>query len=33
MAAFETFLRIGPGQDPAAMPVAESELEALRAGQ
>lgn len=33
MAAFETFLKIGPGQDPAAMPVAESELEALRAGQ
>ncbi len=30
--AFETFLEIGPGQDPAAMPVAEQELEALRAG-
>lgn len=33
IAAFETFLKIGPGQDPAAIPVAESELEALRAGQ
>lgn len=31
--AFETFLEIGPGQDPAAVPVAEQELEALRAGQ
>lgn len=30
--AFETFLEIGPGQDAAAMPVAEQELEALRAG-
>jgi tetratricopeptide (TPR) repeat protein len=33
IAAFETFLAIGPGQDPAAIPVAEAELEALRAGQ
>ena len=33
IAAFETFLQIGPGQDPAAIPVAEAELEALRAGQ
>lgn len=33
IAAFETFLKIGPGQDPAAIPVAEAELEALRAGQ
>lgn len=33
IAAFETFLELGPGQDPAAMPVAEAELEALRAGQ
>lgn len=31
--AFETFLEIGPGQDPAAIPVAEAELQALRAGQ
>ncbi len=29
--AFETFLEIGPGQDPSAMPAAEAELEALRA--
>lgn len=33
IAAFETFLKIGPGQDPAAMSMAEAELEALRAGQ
>jgi tetratricopeptide (TPR) repeat protein len=33
IAAFETFLELGPGQDPAAIPVAEAELEALRAGQ
>lgn len=33
IAAFETFLEIGPGQDPAAIPVAEAELEALRAEQ
>lgn len=33
MAAFETFLEIGPGQDPAAIPVAEAELEALRSGE
>ena len=33
IAAFETFLDIGPGQDPAAIPIAEAELEALRAGQ
>ena len=33
IAAFETFLKIGPGQDPAAIPVAQAELEALRAGQ
>jgi tetratricopeptide (TPR) repeat protein len=33
IAAFETFLEIGPGQDPAAIPVAQAELEALRAGQ
>jgi tetratricopeptide (TPR) repeat protein len=33
IAAFETFLAIGPGQDPAAIPVAQAELEALRAGQ
>ncbi|HSN77614.1 MAG TPA: tetratricopeptide repeat protein [Anaerolineae bacterium] len=33
IAAFETFLKIGPGKDPAAIPVAEGELEALRAGQ
>ena len=31
--AFEAFLEIGPGQDPAAIPVAQAELEALRAGQ
>jgi tetratricopeptide (TPR) repeat protein len=31
--AFETFLEIGPGQDPAAIPVAQAELDALRAGQ
>lgn len=31
--AFETFLEIGPGQDAAAMPIAEAELEALRAGE
>ncbi len=33
IAAFETFLEVGPGQDPAAIPVAEAELDALRAGQ
>jgi tetratricopeptide (TPR) repeat protein len=33
IAAFETFLEIGPGQDPAAIPVAQAELEALRTGQ
>lgn len=33
IAAFETFLDIGPGQDPAAIPIAEAELEALRTGQ
>jgi tetratricopeptide (TPR) repeat protein len=31
--AFETFLELGPGQDPAAVPVAQAELDALRAGQ
>lgn len=31
--AFETFLEIGPGQDAAAMPVAEAELKALRANE
>jgi Flp pilus assembly protein TadD len=30
--AFETFLELGPGQDPAATGAAEAELEALRAG-
>ncbi len=33
IAAFETFLEIGPGQDPSAIAVAEAELAALRAGQ
>jgi superkiller protein 3 len=33
IAAFETFLELGPGQDPAAIPMAQAELEALRAGQ
>jgi superkiller protein 3 len=33
IAAFETFLELGPGQDPAAVPIAQAELEALRAGQ
>ena len=31
--AFEKFLEIGPGQDPNAIPNAQAELEALRAGQ
>jgi tetratricopeptide (TPR) repeat protein len=31
--AFETFLEIGPGQDPNAIPNAQAELDALRAGQ
>lgn len=31
--AFETFLEIGPGQDPNAVPAAQQELDALRAGQ
>jgi tetratricopeptide (TPR) repeat protein len=33
IAAFETFLDLGPGQDPDAVPAAQAELEALRAGQ
>lgn len=31
--AFEKFLELGPGQDPAAVPNAQAELDALRAGQ
>ncbi len=31
--AFERFLEIGPGQDPAAAPAAQATLEALKAGQ
>ena len=31
--AFERFLEIGPGQDPAAVPAAGATLEALQAGQ
>ena len=31
--AFERFLELGPGQDPSAIPNAQAELEALRAGQ
>ena len=33
ISAFETFLRIGPGQDPNATQMAQQELDALRAGQ
>ena len=31
--AFERFLEVGPGQDPAAAPAAQATLEALKAGQ
>ena len=31
--AFERFLELGPGQDPGAIPNAQAELDALRAGQ
>ncbi|MEZ4769780.1 MAG: tetratricopeptide repeat protein [Caldilineales bacterium] len=31
--AFERFLKVGPGQDPAAGPAAQATLEALQAGQ
>lgn len=31
--AFERFLEIGPGQDPAAAPAAQATLEALKTGQ
>ena len=31
--AFERFLELGPGQDPSAIPNAQAELDALRAGQ
>jgi tetratricopeptide (TPR) repeat protein len=33
ISAFETFLAIGPGQDPSATQMAQQELDALRAGQ
>jgi tetratricopeptide (TPR) repeat protein len=33
ISAFETFLAIGPGQDPNATQIAQQELDALRAGQ
>lgn len=33
ISAFETFLELGPSQDPSAVPAAQQELDALRAGQ